>query len=230
MSLIRTAAASDHPARFRPLIPALPAADEPAHAIFGRGGSDLISSGLERLLPRRAKVVYKILKFFGLGLDDIFPELQNDLIVALAGATRDRYAPDLDARGVLRDRSRAVFNGKVIVHPGADGTDAAQSNRNLLLSQNAEIDTKPQLEIYADDVKCTHGATVGRLDEEAVFYLRSRGIDRVVRGCPQGRRDPPDRRRHRPDDRTRRPSRRRTRRHCRCAPSDPPTPDNWPCP
>ncbi len=93
----------------------------------------------------------------------------------------DHEAPDTvsteDYRGVLKDRSRAVFNGKVMVHPGADGTDAAQSNRNLLLSDKAEIDTKPELEIYADDVKCSHGATVGQLDETALFYLRSRGID-----------------------------------------------------
>ncbi|MEO0574179.1 MAG: Fe-S cluster assembly protein SufD [Pseudomonadota bacterium] len=82
-----------------------------------------------------------------------------------------------DYRGVLREHSRGVFNGKVYVHEGADGTDAAQSNKNLLLSDHAEIDTKPELEIYADDVKCAHGATVGQLDDASVFYLRSRGID-----------------------------------------------------
>ena len=81
-------------------------------------------------------------------------------------------------RGILNDRSRCVFNGKVIVHKGADGTDAEQSNHNLLLSEMAEIDTKPELEIYADDVKCAHGATVGQLDQSALFYLRSRGLDR----------------------------------------------------
>ena len=72
--------------------------------------------------------------------------------------------------------ARAVFNGKVIVHAGARHSDAAQTNRNLLLSDQAEIDTKPQLEIWADDVKCSHGATVGQLDPEQIFYLRSRGI------------------------------------------------------
>ncbi len=82
-----------------------------------------------------------------------------------------------DYRGILRDSCRCVFNGKVMVHEGADGTDAAQSNPNLLLSDNAEIDTKPELEIYADDVKCSHGATVGQIDEKSLFYLRSRGID-----------------------------------------------------
>lgn len=83
-------------------------------------------------------------------------------------------------KGILSDRSRGVFNGAVFVHPGADGTDAQQTNNNLLLSKDAEIDTKPQLEIYADDVKCSHGATVGQLDENMLFYLRSRGIDETA--------------------------------------------------
>jgi Fe-S cluster assembly protein SufD len=81
-------------------------------------------------------------------------------------------------RGILNGRARCVFNGKAIVHEGADGTDADQSNHNLLLSDKAEIDTKPELEIYADDVKCSHGATVGQLDKTALFYLRSRGLDK----------------------------------------------------
>ncbi|MDJ0929327.1 MAG: Fe-S cluster assembly protein SufD, partial [Gammaproteobacteria bacterium] len=79
-------------------------------------------------------------------------------------------------RGVLNDQSRGVFNGKILVHDDADGTDASLENRNLLLSQQAEIDTKPELEIYADDVKCSHGATTGQLDPAAIFYLRSRGV------------------------------------------------------
>jgi Fe-S cluster assembly protein SufD len=79
-------------------------------------------------------------------------------------------------KGVLDGRSRAVFNGKVFVKPEAQKTDAKQTNRNLLLSDGARVDTKPQLEIFADDVKCTHGATVGRLDDLALFYARSRGI------------------------------------------------------
>jgi len=81
-------------------------------------------------------------------------------------------------RGIAAGRARCVFNGKAVVRPGADGTDAVQSNHNLLLSDHAEIDTKPELEIYADDVKCSHGATVGQLDEKSLFYLRSRGLDR----------------------------------------------------
>ncbi len=80
-------------------------------------------------------------------------------------------------KGILDGRSRGVFNGRVHVHPGAQKTDAMQSNRNLLLSKDAEVDTKPELEIYADDVKCSHGATVGQLDSDMLFYLRARGID-----------------------------------------------------
>jgi Fe-S cluster assembly protein SufD len=79
-------------------------------------------------------------------------------------------------KGVLEGRSRAVFNGKVFVRPEAQKTDAKQTNRNLLLSDAARVHTKPQLEIFADDVKCTHGATVGRLDDLALFYARSRGV------------------------------------------------------
>jgi len=81
-------------------------------------------------------------------------------------------------RGILNGRCRCVWNGKAIVHKGADGTDASQANHNLLLSDQAEIDTKPELEIYADDVKCSHGTTVGQLDEAALFYLRTRGLDK----------------------------------------------------
>jgi len=83
-------------------------------------------------------------------------------------------------RGIMNDRGRGVFNGKIIVHEGADGTDAQLSNRNLLLAKTAEIDTKPELEIYTDDVKCGHGATTGQLDEQALFYLRARGVPRQV--------------------------------------------------
>ncbi len=79
-------------------------------------------------------------------------------------------------KGILDGASHGVFNGKVYVHPEAQKTDGKQSNNNLLLSDAARIDTKPQLEIFADDVKCTHGATVGRLDETALFYMRSRGV------------------------------------------------------
>lgn len=80
-------------------------------------------------------------------------------------------------RGILNGACRCVWNGKAVVHQGADGTDASQANHNLLLSEQAEIDAKPELEIYAEDVKCSHGTTVGQLDETALFYLRSRGLD-----------------------------------------------------
>ena len=79
--------------------------------------------------------------------------------------------------GILDGHSRGVFHGRIIVHKDAQKTDAKQTNRNLLLSDDAQIDTKPQLEIYADDVKCTHGATIGQIEEDELFYLRSRGID-----------------------------------------------------
>lgn len=87
-------------------------------------------------------------------------------------ASREEY------RGILNGRARCVWNGKAIVHEGADGTDAEQANHNLLLSDKAEVDTKPELEIYAEDVKCSHGATVGQLDKTALHYLRTRGLGR----------------------------------------------------
>ena len=91
-------------------------------------------------------------------------------------------APECTSRecykGVLGDRGHAVFHGRIVVQPNAQKTDSEQSNQNLLLSADAQIDTKPQLEIYADDVKCAHGATVGQMDEAALFYLVSRGVDR----------------------------------------------------
>ena len=81
--------------------------------------------------------------------------------------------------GILDGSAHGVFHGRIVVHKDAQKTDAKQTNRNLLLSDQAQIDTKPQLEIYADDVKCTHGATIGQIEENALFYLRSRGIDEV---------------------------------------------------
>jgi Fe-S cluster assembly protein SufD len=92
----------------------------------------------------------------------------------------DHFAPETRSdeafRAVIGRRGRGVFNGKVVVHRDAQRIDARQSNDTLLLSDHAEIDTKPELEIYADDVKCSHGSTVGELDAEHLFYLRSRGI------------------------------------------------------
>ncbi len=80
-------------------------------------------------------------------------------------------------KGILDDRARAVFCGRILVQQDAQETDAVQNNKNLLLSRAAKVNTLPQLEIYADDVKCTHGATVGQLDDEALYYLQTRGID-----------------------------------------------------
>ena len=112
--------------------------------------------------------------------------LINGLFMSTGRQHMDNYmkvehaSPHCDSRqfynGVLDGKSRGVFHGRIIVHKDAQKTDAKQTNRNLLLSDSAQIDTKPQLEIYADDVKCTHGATIGQMDEDAVFYLRSRGI------------------------------------------------------
>ena len=110
----------------------------------------------------------------------------NGLFMATGRQHMDNYmkvehvGPHCDSRqlykGILDGKSHGVFHGRIIVHRGAQKTDAKQTNRNLLLSDDAQIDTKPQLEIYADDVKCTHGATIGQLDENAIFYIRSRGI------------------------------------------------------
>ena len=79
-------------------------------------------------------------------------------------------------KGIYLDKSKGVFNGKIMVRKDAQKIDAFQSNNNLLLSDLSSIDSKPQLEIYADDVKCSHGCTIGQLDQEALFYMRSRGI------------------------------------------------------
>ncbi|MCH9835734.1 Fe-S cluster assembly protein SufD [bacterium] len=107
--------------------------------------------------------------FFGFG--DQTLDQQVNVVHAAAGCTsRQTY------RGVLDEESTGVFNGGIDVRPGADGTDAVQSNDNLLLSDRAAINTQPRLEILADEVACKHGATVGQLDETALYYLRSRGI------------------------------------------------------
>ena len=112
--------------------------------------------------------------------------LLNGLFMAAGRQHMDNYmkvehvSPHCNSRqfyhGILDGHSRGVFHGRIIVHKDAQKTDAKQTNRNLLLSEDAQIDTKPQLEIHADDVKCTHGATIGQIDEDAIFYLRSRGI------------------------------------------------------
>ncbi|MBX7133097.1 MAG: Fe-S cluster assembly protein SufD [Fimbriimonadaceae bacterium] len=111
-------------------------------------------------------------------LDGVY--VQNGTQVCDNHTRLDHAYPHCDSfevyKGVLSDHARGVFNGKIYVHQDAQKTDAKQTNQVILLSPTASIDTKPQLEIYADDVKCTHGATVGQLRDEALFYLRSRGI------------------------------------------------------
>jgi len=107
--------------------------------------------------------------YFGSG-DQILDQQINVIHAAANCTSRQAF------RGVLDDESTGVFNGAIDVRPGADGTDAAQSNDNLLLSNRAEANTQPRLEILADDVACKHGATVGQLDDEALYYMRSRGI------------------------------------------------------
>ena len=102
-------------------------------------------------------------------------EQQMDFDVRLSHDVPECYSSQL-FKGILRDRAQSRFDGLIYVAPDAQKTEAYQSNHNLLLSTEAIATAKPQLEIYADDVKCSHGATVGRLDEEELFYLRSRGI------------------------------------------------------
>jgi len=115
--------------------------------------------------------------------------LINGLFIGDGGQHLDNYmyvehaSPHCSSRqfynGILDGRAHGVFHGRIVVHKAAQKTDAKQTNRNLLLSDDAQIDTKPQLEIYADDVKCTHGATIGQIDPDALFYLQSRGIDEM---------------------------------------------------
>lgn len=124
------------------------------HAVLAGQGGDCLINGL----------------FVGYGRQ----HLDNYMLVEHAQphcASRQFY------NGILGDHAHGVFHGRIIVHKDAQKTDAKQTNRNLLLSDDAQIDTKPQLEIYADDVKCTHGATIGQIEPDALFYLRSRGLD-----------------------------------------------------
>jgi Fe-S cluster assembly protein SufD len=112
---------------------------------------------------------------YGLYLADKFQHIDNFVTV-------DHVAPNCTSnqlfKGVLDDMSTGAFNGRIYVHKNAQGTIAYQKNNSILLTDDAKMDTKPQLEIYADDVKCSHGATVGQLDDDALFYLQSRGINK----------------------------------------------------
>jgi Fe-S cluster assembly protein SufD len=133
-------------------------------------GGRLVRNDIDVTLRERGARV----DLFGLFVAGSGQHLDNHTtIVHAAPETRS----DESFRGIIGDRGRGVFNGKVVVRPKAQRIDARQSNDNLLLGAHAEIDTKPELEIYADDVKCSHGTTVGDLDADHLFYLRARGVD-----------------------------------------------------
>jgi Fe-S cluster assembly protein SufD len=136
-----------------------------------------LGAGLARLdLNARLAAPHAAAELTGLFLADGSRHLDTHVRVDhLAVGTRSLQ----DYRGIAAGRGRAVFNGKAIVHEGAQQSQARQTNRNLLLTPGAEIDTKPELEIYADDVQCSHGATTGQLDAAALFYLRSRGLSEL---------------------------------------------------
>jgi len=171
-----------------------------AHYLIERENLAAFNVSTLRLeLARAANVSsHSILMGGGLVRNNVHPVLAGDgaeclingLFVGAGHQHLDNYMlvehaqPQCSSRqfynGILDGAARGVFHGRIVVHKDAQKTDAKQTNRNLLLSDNARIDTKPQLEIYADDVKCTHGATIGQIEEEQLFYLRSRGIDEVA--------------------------------------------------
>ena len=138
-------------------------------SVISIGGKLVRSDMHTRLVERGGECL-----LYGLYIADVSQHMDfHTFIEHAAPACTSRQ----DYRGVLNDKSRVVFNGRVYVHKDAQQSNAQQSNNTLLLSSKAEMDSKPQLEIYADDVKCSHGATVGQLDEDMLFYLRSRGLD-----------------------------------------------------
>lgn len=170
-----------------------------SHYMIEREEKDAFNiSTLRMQLERSANVAsHSLLLGGGLVRNNVHPVLAgegaecliNGLFVGNGRQHLDNYmhvehvSPHCSSRqfynGILDDQAHGVFHGRIVVHKDAQKTDAKQTNRNLLLSDNAQIDTKPQLEIYADDVKCTHGATIGQIEENALFYLRSRGIDEI---------------------------------------------------
>ncbi len=166
------------------------------HYLIEREDEQALNISTLRIQQERSTVVasHSVLLGGALVRNNVHPVLAgeggdcliNGLFIGRGRQHMDNYmkvehvAPHCNSRqfynGILDESARGVFHGRIIVHPNAQRTDAKQTNRNLLLSDNAQIDTKPQLEIYADDVKCTHGATIGQIEEEALFYLRSRGL------------------------------------------------------
>ncbi|HEY1463366.1 MAG TPA: Fe-S cluster assembly protein SufD [Terriglobales bacterium] len=171
-----------------------------SHYMIEREEKDAFNISTLRIeLERSANVAsHSLLLGGGLVRNNVHPVLAgegaecliNGLFVGNGKQHLDNYmhvehaSPHCSSRqfynGILDDQSHGVFHGRIVVHKDAQKTDAKQTNRNLLLSDSAQIDTKPQLEIYADDVKCTHGATIGQIEENALFYLRSRGIEEVA--------------------------------------------------
>ena len=142
------------------------------HAAFDLGGK-LVRNDLDIKLSGAGSSA----SFCGLYLAGGEQHVDNHTRVDhLVGPARSEQ----DYRGIAAGASRCVWNGKAVVHRHADGTNASQTNHNLLLSANAEIDAKPELEIYADDVKASHGTTIGELDPGALFYLRTRGLDETA--------------------------------------------------
>ena len=168
-----------------------------SHYMIESEHTDAINVSTLRIEQERSANVasHSVLLGGGLVRNNVHPVLAGDgaeclingLFVGNGSQHLDNYmlvehaSPHCGSRqfynGILDGHAHGVFHGRIIVHKDAQKTDAKQTNRNLLLSDDAQIDTKPQLEIYADDVKCTHGATIGQIEEGALFYLRSRGID-----------------------------------------------------
>jgi Fe-S cluster assembly protein SufD len=170
-----------------------------SHFMIERENAKAFSVSTLRIQQERSASVdsHSVLLGGGLVRNNIHPVLAgeggecliNGLFVGNGRQHLDNYmyvehaSPHSSSRqfynGILDAHAHGVFHGRIVVHKNAQKTDAKQTNRNLLLSDDAQIDTKPQLEIHADDVKCTHGATIGQIEENALFYLRSRGIDEV---------------------------------------------------
>ena len=140
------------------------------HAFVGTFGGGLVRHNINTVLDGEGCDC----GLNGLYMVDAQQHVDNHLVV-------EHAQPHCDSReffkGILDGHGKGIFSGKIIVKPGAQKTDAKQTNMSLLLSRDAQVESKPQLEIFADDVKCTHGATIGQMNDEAVFYLQSRGID-----------------------------------------------------
>jgi Fe-S cluster assembly protein SufD len=143
-------------------------------SVFNAGSFSLRGMMLRNNLNIAIHKPHSETNMYGMYLLDGKSHVDNHSVV-------DHIAPDCESnelyKGVLDGKSKGVFNGKIFVRQAAQKTNAFQSNGNILLADTAEVDTKPQLEIWADDVKCSHGCTVGQLDADQLFYLKARGID-----------------------------------------------------